>query len=135
MVLSCLVTLSISSCRNLDIEANKFYDRANRLYDAALLTRCYIQHALRLYIDSEMNHIWHFIKDPFANKGMEFINLSSIFKDKSIISFLKLPIICYKYNKHICSTVSNYNKLLTELDIAITIPDSWDCKDTIYSYH
>ena len=41
-----LVTLSISSLHNLDIEANKFYDRAHRLYDAALLTLCYTQHAL-----------------------------------------------------------------------------------------
>ena len=46
MALSRLVTLSIYSIRNLDIEANKFYDRAHRLYDAALFTRCYIQHAL-----------------------------------------------------------------------------------------
>ena len=53
MALSRLVTISISSLRNLDIEANKFYDRAHRLYDAALLTRCYTQHGLRPYIDSE----------------------------------------------------------------------------------
>ena len=33
MALSRLVTLSISSLRNFDIEANKFYDRAHRLYD------------------------------------------------------------------------------------------------------
>ena len=53
MALLRLVTLSISSLRNLDIEANKFYDRAHRLYDAEILTRCYTQHALRPYIDSE----------------------------------------------------------------------------------
>ena len=46
MAFSRLVTLSISSLRNLDIQANKFYDRAHRLYDAALFTRCYTQHAL-----------------------------------------------------------------------------------------
>ena len=51
MALSRLVTLSISSIRNLDIEPNKFYNRAHRLYDTALLTGCYTQHALRLYID------------------------------------------------------------------------------------
>ena len=56
MSLSRLVTLSISSLHNLDIEANKLYDRAHRLYDAALLTRCYTQHAHRPYIDSEINH-------------------------------------------------------------------------------
>ena len=67
MALSRLVTLSISSLRNLDIEANKFYDRAHRLYDAAILIRCYTQHALRPYIDSKINHIRHFIKIQFVN--------------------------------------------------------------------
>ena len=61
-----LVTLSISSHRNLGIEANKFYDRAHRLYDAALLTRCYTKHALRPYIDSKINKIRHFIKIQFV---------------------------------------------------------------------
>ena len=59
----------------LDDEANKFYDRKHDLYEAALLTRCYTQHALRPYIDSEINHIRHFIKIPFINKGIEFIDL------------------------------------------------------------
>ena len=131
MALSRLVTLSISSLHNLDIEANKFYDRAHRLYDAAILTRCYTQHALRPYIDSEINHIRHFIKIQFVNKGIEFINLPSIFKDTSVISSIptyfennESPIICYKYNKPIRSTVFNYNKLVTELDIENSIPDS-----------
>ena len=59
---------------------------ALRLYDAALLIRCNTQHALRPYIDSENNHIRHFIKIQFVNKGIEFINLPSIFKDKFVIS-------------------------------------------------
>ena len=71
-----LATLSIYSLRNLDIE-----DRAHRFYDAALLTWCYIQHALRpyMYSDSEINHIRHFIKIQFFNKGIEFINLPNTF--------------------------------------------------------
>ena len=131
MALFCSVTLSLSSLRNLDIEANKFYDRAHRLYDAALPTRCYTQHALRPYIDSEINHIRHFIIIQFVNKGIEFINLPSIFKDKSVISSIptyfenkESPFICFKYNKPIRSTVFNYNKIVTELDIANSIPDS-----------
>ena len=39
MTFSHLVTLSISSLRNFDIEANKLYDSAHRRYDAALLPR------------------------------------------------------------------------------------------------
>ena len=69
-MLSYLSSLPISVLRSLDTEANKFYDRTNRLYDAALLTRCYTQHALRPVIDSKINHIRHFIKIPFINKGM-----------------------------------------------------------------
>ena len=131
MALSRLVTLSISSLRNLGIEDNKFYDRAHRLYDAAILTWCYTHYALRPYIDSEINHIRHFIKIQFVNKGIEFSNLPSVLKDKSVISSIpnyfenkESPIICYKNNKPIRSTVFNYNKLVTELDIENSIPDS-----------
>ena len=91
----------------MDIEANKFYDRAHRLYDASILTRC-----IDSDIDSEINHIRHFIKIQFVNKGIEFINLPSIFNEKSVISSIptyfenkESPIICYKYNEPIRSTV------------------------------
>ena len=84
--LSFLSSLPISVLRVLDTEANKFYDRNHKLYDAALLTRCYTQHALRPVIDSEINHKRHFIKIPFINKGIEFIDLPSIFKDRSVTS-------------------------------------------------
>ena len=69
-MLSYLSSISISVLRSLDTEANKFYDRTNRSYDAALLTRCYTKRALRPVIDSKINHIRHFIKIPFINKGM-----------------------------------------------------------------
>ena len=62
---------------------------------------------------------------------IEFINLPSIFKDKSVISSIptyfenkESPSICYKYNKPIRSTVFNYDKLVTEFDIENSIPDS-----------
>ena len=115
----------------MDIEADKFYDRTHLLYDAALLTRCYTQLSLPPYIESEINHISHFIKIQFVNKGIEFIDLPSILYDKHVISssptYLtnkESPIICYTYNKPIRSTVFNYIKLVTELDIEDTIPDS-----------
>ena len=71
---SFLSSLPISVLRNLELEAYKLYDRANKLYKAALLTRCYVQHFLSPYIDSEVNHKRHFIKIPFINKGIEFID-------------------------------------------------------------
>ena len=126
-----LSSLPISVLRCLDTEANKFYDRTNRLYDAALLTRCHTQHALRPVIDSKINHIRHFIKIPFINKGMDFINLPSIFRDKSVQSTIpnslnnyEVPIICYKYNKSIRGAKLNFNKLVSDLDIETCKPDS-----------
>ena len=92
MALSRLVSLSISSLRNLDIEANKFYDRAHRIYDAAILTRCYTQHALQPFIDSEINHIRHFIKIQFVIKGSEFINYP-VYLKINLLSLLFLLIL------------------------------------------
>ena len=124
-------TNRLSVLRSLDTEANKFYDRTNRLYDAALLTRCYTQHALRPVIDSKINHIRHFIKIPFINKGMDFIDLPSIFRDKSVQSSIpnyfkncEVPIICYKYNKPIRGAIFNFNKLVSDLNIETCTPDS-----------
>ena len=117
-MLSRLYSLSISSLRKLDEQANKFYDRKLDLYEAALLTRCYTQRALRPYTDSEINHIRHFIKIPFIIKGIEFIGLPSIiFRDNTVKSSVpsyfehtESLIICYKYNKPIRNTILNFNK-------------------------
>ena len=49
-MLSFLSSLPISVLHILDTGANKFYDRNHQLDDAALLTRCYTQHALDLSI-------------------------------------------------------------------------------------
>ena len=83
-MLSYLSSLPIAVLRFLDTEANRVYDRNHQMHDAALLTRCYTQHALRSFIDSVSNHIRHFIKVPFINKRIDFIDLPSIFQDKSV---------------------------------------------------
>ena len=67
---SFLSPLPISVLCNLELEANKLYDRANKSYKAALHTRCYVQHFRSPYIDFEVNHKQHFIKIPFINKGI-----------------------------------------------------------------
>ena len=76
-------------------------------------------------------HKRHFIKIPFINKGIEFIDLPSIFKDRSVTSSIPAyfqnsepPIICYKYNKPIRNTVFNFNKLVSDLDIHANTPES-----------
>ena len=96
-----LFLVPIPVLRILDIKTNRFYDRNHQMYEAALLTRCYTQHALRPCIDAEINHQRHFIKIPFIDKGMDFIDLPSIFQDKSVTSSIpdyfqnsEPPIIC-----------------------------------------
>ena len=123
--------LHISGLRCLDTEANTFYDRTNRLYYAALLTMCYTQHALRTAIDSKINHIRHLSKFLLFIKGMDFIDLPSTVRDKSVQSskpnYFKnreVTIICYKYNKPIRGTIFNFNKFVPDLDIETCTPDS-----------
>ena len=125
-MLSFLCSLPIPVLRILDIEANRFYmyDRNHQMYEDALLTRCYTQHALRPFIDAEIKHQRHSIKIPFINKGMDFIDLPSIFQDKSVTSSIpgylrnsEPPIISFKYNKPIRHTIFNFDKLVTDLDI------------------
>ena len=128
---SFLSSLPISVLCNLELEANKLYDRANKLYEAALLTRCYVQHFLSPYIDSEVNHKRHFNKIPFINKGIEFIDFHSILKDNLLISSFpnyfnktETPIICFKYYKQIMSTILNFNKIVNDIDIDSYTPAS-----------
>ena len=140
-MLSKLASLSISSLRKSDDEANKFYDRKHDLYEAALFTRCYTQHALRLYIDSEINYIRHFVKIPFINKGIESIDSPIIFRHNNVISFIpsyfentESHIICNKYISAIRNTILNFNKFVSDLDIETSSSDSWDCKDSKFCY-
>ena len=89
-------SLSISVLRNLKLEANKLYDIVNKFYNAALLTKCYVQHFFSPYIDSEVNHKWYFIKIPFINKDMEFIHLHCILKDNLVIYLFQITLIIQK---------------------------------------
>ena len=93
-MLSILSSLPISVLSVLDTEANKFYDRNHQLFYAALLTRCYTQHALRPFVDSEINHKWHFIKIPFINKELNSLTyLVSLKKDPLLHRYLLISII------------------------------------------
>ena len=72
--------------------------------------------------NAEINHQRHFIKIPFINKDVDFIDLPSIIRDKSVTSSIpdyfqnsESPIICYKYNKPIRNMIFNFNKLVSDL--------------------
>ena len=61
---------------------------------------------------------------------MEFIDLHSISKNNLVISsipnyfnYSETPIICYKNNKPIRSTIFNFNKIVTDIDIDSNTPE------------
>ena len=67
--------------------------------------------------------------------------INNIFKDNSVISTIpnyfnnsKTPIICFKYNKQIRSTIFNSNKIATDTNIDSNTPDSLDCQNSNYLY-
>ena len=73
--------------------------------------------------------------------GYRELLLNSIFKNDLLISFIQnyfnnseTPIICYKYNKPIRSTIFNFNKIVIDIDIDSITPDSWDCQNSNYLY-
>ena len=130
-MLSYLSSLPIAVLRSLDTEANRFYDRNHQMYDAALLTRCYTQHDLRPFIDSESNHIRSFIKIPFNNKGIDFIDLPSIFQDESVIQSIPTYFQIQNLLLFVTNIINqseilffNFNKLVSDLDIYANTPKS-----------
>ena len=48
------LTPPVADIRSLDTEISRFYDRYHQMCDAALLTGCYTQRALRPFIDSNL---------------------------------------------------------------------------------
>lgn len=140
-MLSRLCSLSITSLREVDEEADSIILQSNPLYKTASLIQSYSQHVLRPHIDKISDHKRSFLKVKFLNKGIDFIDLQSIFRDSkvrdSIPKYFKNtepPIICYKYNKPVRSLIFNYNKVIEDLNIKDTTPNSCDCSSSEFCY-
>ena len=73
-----------------------------------------------------MNQIRLFIKTPFINKGIDFIDLPSIFRDNTVES--SIPDYFEKKNRLLFAiniiNIFNLNKLVAYLDIDTKTPDS-----------
>ena len=141
-LLSRLANLSIKSLRTLDEEAGNIFLRSNPLYYTASIIQLYTSHKLKPHIDKEEDHKRHFFKLQFINKGMDFINLASIFNDKQCIKLIpkyfnntETPIISYKCNKSVRSYIFNYNQLVSDIDVdIIDTHKSCNCIESTYCY-
>lgn len=140
-MLSKLCSLSISALRFIDEQADKVIFQTDPYYKTAILVQNYTQHVLVPHIDSPSDHKRHFIKIPFINKGIDFIDLQSILRNKNVqnaipkyFKNLEPPIICYKYNKPTRGIIFNYNKIVSDLDIKDNTPKTCDCASSKFNY-
>jgi len=140
-MLSRLSSLSISTLKDIDEQADKIFLRNDPLNGTASFIQSFTQHILRPHIDTVSDHKRSFLKIPFINKGIDFIDLQSIFRDKNIIDSIpkyfkntEPPIICYKYKKPIRSIIFNYNNIVSDLNIDANVPDSCDCISSKFCY-
>ena len=104
---SFLSSLPISVLRNLELEL-ELYDRASKLYKAALLIQG-VMFNISLVFISILRSIINGILSKFHSltKVLSLFDLHSIFKDNLVISSIpnyfnnsETPIICYKYKKN-----------------------------------
>ena len=82
-----------------------------------------------------------FIKINFINQGLDFLNISNIFRDHRVTSKipqyfenLDPPLICYEYIKLIRTIIFNYNQVTSDPDVWSSIQSSWSCADSPLLY-
>jgi hypothetical protein len=80
-MLSRLTSLSFRSLKTLEEEADNIVIQTDPSYTAAYLIQSFTQHILRARIDTTAEHDRHFLKFSFLNKGIDFIDLPSIFRE------------------------------------------------------
>ena len=85
-MLSRLFSLPLSSIKDIDDQADIIIIRTDPLYKTAALIQSYTQHVLRPHIDSLSYHVRYFIKIPFFNKGVYFIDLQSVLCNKNVMN-------------------------------------------------
>ena len=97
----------------------------------ACITQHFTQYKLKPHIDDAIHHKRYFLKINFLNKGIDLIDLPSIFNNKEVINAVpsyfnnrETPIICYKYKRPIRNIIFNYNKTVADLNIKDSIPTS-----------
>ena len=63
------------------------------------------------------NHIRSFIKIPFMNKGIDFIDLLSIFQDKSVIQSIPIPTSKIQNLLFFVTNITNQSEILFLISI------------------
>ena len=109
-------------------------------------------------IDLNSKWLWHFrlinsfpayqhfllkqyIRIKFINQGLDFLNISNIFRDHRVTSKtpqyfenLDRPLIWYRYKTPISNTIFNYSQVTFDPDVRSSIQSSCCCADSPLPY-
>ena len=120
LLLSSISSLSLSQLRLLDQEADKIILRTDKFYLCAIIIQKYAKHYLHPRIQSPEEVKRYFLKIAFLNKGIDFIDINSILKDKNVVKHIppyfenkETPAICYSYKKPHRNFFLNYGKAVS----------------------
>ena len=114
---------------------------ASPRYEIAQIIIAYCYFKLFPKISKAENVKRHFIKIQFINKGIDLIDLASIFRNSTVTDAIpnyfeniEPPILCYSYKKPTRGIIFNYASVSTDPDIDTNCPDSCDCENSPYRY-
>ena len=86
-LLSRLTLLSITSLQVIAHEVDTILLHTNPICDTDCLVQSYTHHVLRPIIDEANEHVRQFNEVFYFNKGIDCIDLLSIFRDKGVLDY------------------------------------------------
>ena len=115
---------------------------ASPKYELALIIRAFCCHKLFPKIDKPEHHKRYFLKLKYINKGIDLIDIPSIFRNPSVQKCIspenfdntEPPIVSYTYKKPSRSFIFNYNSVSTDLNIEQNSPPSCTCSNSKFRY-
>ena len=93
------------------------------------ITEQFIINRLSPRIDKDEEHRKYFLKLHYVNKGLDYINLSDILRDKNVTKCIpsyfnntETPILSYTYKSPVRKILLNYSSIVSDPDIVSNTP-------------
>jgi len=132
--------MTLSQLRLLEQEADKIILRTNKFYLCAIIIQNYAKHYLHPRIRRPDEVKRYFLKIYFLNKGIDYININSILKDKNVVKYIpqystilskkETPAICYSYKKPLRNFICNYSKVVSSYASSSSV-NNCDCFSSV----
>jgi len=114
------ISSPLSQLRLLEQEGDKIILRTDKFYLCAIIIQNYAKHYLHTRIRRLDEVKRYFLKISLLNKGIDYININSILKDKNVVKYIpqyfqnkEIPAICYSYKKPLRNFIFNYSKVVS----------------------